>query len=202
MPILILTDSRGRLLQETIKGMTELVVDVSVYPGAGLDELFTKPLNKALLEKYDKVYIMGGICNITVRDRRTRITELRSFTLNDITTKFEAIITTGLANLDTEIPVVLAPIVGIDLNRYNRLPGVSPFQQLINDSVVAVNRLIITTNSRRGLSTPWVATLIHQNKGRGIKVHRYKHLADGCHFTDRALEYCATEFCKDFCRCN
>ena len=98
--------------------------------------------------------------------------------------------------LDPRLKVVVLPVAGIDLNRYNHKTGTSEDQRILNFIITAANKLITDINNERGIATPGAVGLIHRCKGRGRWSHRYKYLTDGCHFGKLAISYFATQLAK------
>ena len=143
-------------------------------------------------------YIAGGICDITLRDMHTKITVLRTTNQDETINKLQNLIHGGIAEISkiSNAKVVVLPIAGIDLNRYNRRTGTSEDQRILNFMITAANKLITDINNERGIATPGVVGLIHRCKGKGRWSHRYRYLTDGCHFGKLAISYFATQLAK------
>ena len=112
--------------------------------------------------------------------------------------------------------VVFAPLTGIDLADYNGyerrgLTGEElrqyqqskqrhPLQDQLNESVISINREISRHNAKNAMFTPYTATLVHK-KYHGKYLHYYNNLNDGCHLTDDAKQYWASEILKCVRKC-
>ena len=138
-------------------------------------------------------YWLVYICDITIRDKKTKITTLRSTDSHTTLQNVDILAKSLLACIEDICPslkTVLCPIIGIDLNRYNHQQGdytlfgnVHPQQKLLNDVVVEINRLVTSINERNRVVTPWLAREVH-HRCKGRYRHYYQKLADGCHLTD------------------
>ena len=84
---------------------------------------------------------------------------------------------------DLYIPrnVIVLPITGMDLNRYNRVPGTNHRQAVLNQGIVLLNSDIITLNAAYNLHTPMTQRYVHKHTGHGRIKHLYARLWDGLH---------------------
>ena len=128
----------------------------------------------------------------------TKITVLRTTNQDETINKLQNLIHGGIAEISkiSNAKVVVLPIAGIDLNRYNRRTGTSENQRILNFIITATNTLITDINNERAIATPGAVGLIHRCKGRGRWPHRYKYLTEGCHFGNLAISYFATQLAK------
>lgn len=89
-----------------------------------------------------------------------------------------------LEGIQTTVPILLTPIVGINLIQYaghwNKM--LYELQLLVDEVTMMINGYIKRINSYRGLPTPNTSSCIHRCRGRN-KGHRthYQKLYDGCH---------------------
>ena len=122
-------------------------------------------------------YIAGGICDITLRDMHTKITVLRTTNQDETINKLQNMIHGGIAEISkiSNAKVVVLPMAGIVLNRYNRRTGTSEDQRILNFMITAANKLITDINNERGIATPSAVGLIHRCKGRGRWSHKYRY---------------------------
>ena len=135
-------------------------------------------------QSYELVYIAGGICDITLRDMHTKITVLRTTNQDETINKLQNLIHGGIAEISkiSNAKVVVLPIAGIHLNRYNRRTGTSEDQRILNFMMITpANKLIIDINNEPGIATPGAVGLIHRCKSRGRWPHRYKYLISSRH---------------------
>ena len=196
MKILLVTDSRGNGLGEYFPGG---LVDVNFHGGAGVAQLFSNA--KALRKKtfYDIVCVCGGICNITYRHKVTKKVNLPPEDQDHVVRRLDQLFRSGINDFQAEFPhttVLVLPIVGVEINRYNKEAGVSAEQKRLNHMITAVNKMIVLQNDERGLPTPMTASKVHLAKGHGLWSHQYKHLSDGCHFSDVMMAEFAVQLLK------
>lgn len=82
------------------------------------------------------------------------------------------------------IPVLLSPIVGVDLVKYAGQYSEQLFemQKQVDAIIPAVNIYVKKANDEMGLITPNISSCIHKCRGRGkgYRTH-YVKLTDGCH---------------------
>ena len=199
---LVIADSRGVGLYQKIKQLNdEGEVDVSVNKGAGVE----KAVGNAI-ESYAKcnskvlVIVMAGICDITVRDKNTGQTSLRSLSEGQmvdkaflaITNAYQMLLTAGYINIS------VATITGIELDDYNSRKTkylsqgeymlycttggktTHPDQDMLNRTVLQLNRLITGLNRNNDMPTTWTASVVH-SYFRNAYHHYYRKLYDGCH---------------------
>ena len=192
--VVILADSRGRGLETLLCDFPRHSISVLVFPGAGLHRLKEYAVSYFERHQADQLYILAGICDITICDKKTKITTLRSTDSHTTLQNFDILAKSLLACIEDICPslkIVLCPIIGIDLLRYNHQQGCSPSlsgnvhppQKLLNDVVVEINRLVTSINERNRVVTPWLAREVH-HRCKGRYRHYYQKLADGCHLTD------------------
>lgn len=196
--IKILADSRGRGLLPILQEIGGPRYLLEVYPGASIpvlaDKMFCGTANSP---KYDLIIIFGGICSVTkivYRPHRVAVPRYNSVDeiLNEYRAHCESLLKRAMDSSST--PILLSPIVGMDLVAYGgqfceQLFGM---QVIIDDAVVHINRYIRESNDCRGLITPNIASCIHRcrGQGKGYRTH-YRKLVDGCHPSDEVKEYWA-----------
>lgn len=186
--VLVLTDSRGRDLEEMMNENSEYIgFQVKVFPGASIGTL-AKKLHRILGvnrgSRYHLVVILGGICSITKIEYmpyRVAMPRMESTDglMSIINNEFDMLFGSKL-----DIPILLAPTVGIDLTRYAGQWNEELFrmQPLIDRTILEVNTRMREINDDNGLPTPNTSSCVHhcRGKGRGYRTH-YQKLYDGCH---------------------
>ena len=166
----ILTDSRGRYLQDVLDSLTGEGPLVYFVPGANINRMYREIRN---LQKYHQVsalYLLVGVNDTTWRDKPTGRTAPMYCTADDLcadlTEGFEHLLNFALH--DCKIPrVIIAPVVGLDLAKYNNDPVPNPWQQALDDGVKKLNHNIISLNAAHGNSTPLIHMSIYKSKGHG-----------------------------------
>lgn len=202
--ILLLTDSRGRGMDGYISNSREFVYTIEVYPGATLERIKNRLLllhnMGRLSHSCDAIFIFAGICNVTRLVYSPYRAAIPKYTTdNEIFEGFKSECE-QLINGVTEqikVPIIFAPIVGIDLVAYAKGPMAHLYesQPIVDSSILLINNFIRTVNGERGLPTPNTSTVIHRCRGRdrGYRTH-YCKLTDGCHPNGEVMEYWAQAF--------
>lgn len=175
---LVIFDSRGRRV---------LIDDPSIIccvcPGASLTTIGNKI--EEMIARYNPTtcLIMVGVNDLTNLNPTTRqvsVSMQDPFSLaNSVISKILSL-RSRLLNFWPGIKVIFAGITGIDINRYNRSPGLSSTQWIINDCTLQINSFIRLMNRNDGWYHPRLTSKVHiWRKGR--RVNRYHLLSDGLH---------------------
>ena len=147
------------------------------------------------------IIMLLGICEITTRDQRTKYTQLKMNSVQDIVEHVihQARVSLGMIRQYGYQQISYATITGLDLQKYNMcairrnphlkdLRGSQQQQALLNQAIIEVNRKIVQLNSELLIPTTWTAGYIHRYFRR--KHHNYyQRLNDGCHPTQEAACY-------------
>lgn len=197
-PILIVADSRGRLLKEQLDQYFEQS-QYSLYWKKGLRLSDTADLVSPIILslKPKLIYLMNGICDITyIRTREPWTVALRSLNIPTIINNYMSTLDmtySQIYSLNSRLgykPMIL-PVTqtGLDFGRYNNYPDelLSPEQRILDGALDQINRNIITLHKSMGLSPPILASAVHMRCRGKVRFARDK-LEDGCHPT------------KDLCR--
>ena len=195
----ILTDSRGSYLQDVLDNLVGYGPLVRFIPGATINRMYNEIRDLQKNHQVSALYILVGVNDTTWRDKVTRRSVPLYFAAEDLcadlTEKFERLLNFALH--DRKIPrVVIAPVVGIDLARYNNDIGKNPWQHVLDDGVKQLNYNIITLNATHGNSTPLIHTSIYKSKGHGKTKTFYCRLWDGLHPRGDVLERWAEGFMR------
>lgn len=190
----ILTDSRGSGLQhifdETHEDLYKYKVKVLMWKGKGITEATKLSLKYLIWSLPDIIIVAAGICDLTVLNRDTRQVSL------NFTSQFEAVdMFTGRMDAvnhflsinlrEKKYQLIFAPVIGMNISTYNCAPFPSEQQDLLDNSVLAINSEIAAWNQANEVVTPWITSEIHHNRKKGRKITRYDRLAsDGLHLTD------------------
>ena len=197
---LIVADSRGAGLQRSLDELDNIgSVKVEIHRGAGLEQAVVNSREALQSFKPNLVILFAGICNITSRNSRTHITTLRYRNIDTIVDSVIAAMDRALTFLKDEgyENVSIATITGIDMRRYNNQPASQrdPYQDMLNNAIIAVNRIIIDSNKTRNTPTTWTATMVHAYY-RGAYHYLYHRLYDGCHPMRSTVTYWARMMAK------
>lgn len=100
--------------------------------------------------------IMGGINDLTIRSPETGRVSLKFATPMIYVDHIMSIINSTRVLVGNEFPNTLqsfAGIIGMDLNKYNRLSGAADCQSSIDTAILEVNRRIAHSNQTAGSPT-------------------------------------------------
>ena len=145
------------------------------------------------------LYLLVGVNDTTWKDKTTGRTAPLYCAADDLcadlTEKFELLL--NYAMHTCKIPrVVISPVVGLDLARYNNDAEQNPWQQALDEGVKKLNYNIITLNAAHGNSTPLLHMTIYKSKGHGKTKTFYCRLWDGLHPRGDILERWAEGFMR------
>ena len=199
----VLTSSRGHTLKEKIEECHPSPSQLYFYSrsSAKLEELQYNAFD--FLEKHEDptnchVYFVAGVCDITYRDRHGSYDEVYFIeSPHDTITRIKNLIDSiSLDILAYGAKPCFATIIPSCLEKWNfhRLANhktshllhfhqYSDMQQLLNSTILEINRHIITTNKANLMETPLLAsTIITQRQLSPGRFH-FSRLADGVHPT-------------------
>ena len=197
----IITDSRGKGLKDMIERIntTGEVVDISIREGDSFDELVEVAISYLQGHPFDVIYLMGGACDITRKDRRSgRITYEWGNSL-----ALENHLIASLMRADTRLKkdfpaskVVFCPLIASELTRVvNSGVATDTNQRTVEDAVWSFNTKVFKLNSNRNTVSPAIHHQVHRYcKGR--RRAYYHHLRDGLHPNEELKEKWANEFVK------
>ena len=203
--ILIVSDSRGKLLKSLIKPPLEYTIDFEAKNGATLREAKDIVWRKLTDFRYTCVYVMAGICRVTSKDQG--LVYLPFDTKAELVNAVTWSIWTTLKELDDSFttPIVLCTFPGVNLMKANNKNAVGhhPQQTLLNDAMIEINEYIIDLNLSRGFTTPMLYSAIHRCHGKkkdGTKKyrHHYCRLQDRIHPAVSTLDFWKKRLEEDF----
>ena len=203
--ILIVSDSRGKLLKPLLSPPPGVTVELEIKNGATLTEARDIVRRKLENTDYTCVYIMAGICSVTSKDEG--LVYLPFDTTEEIVSSLTGIIRSTFKELDDlfTTPIILCTFPGAELIKVNNknAQGRHPQQNLLNEAMIKLNDFIVELNFTRGHSTPMLCSAVHRchkrNKDGSEKyLHHYCRLDDGIHPTQSTLNFWAKRFQEDF----
>ena len=203
--ILIVSYSRGKQLKPLLTPPPNCSLDFEARNGATLNEARNIVRHKLANSSYTCVYIMAGICSVTVKDEGT--VTLPFDTKEDLIDAVTRAAKNILKELDDLVttPIVLCTFPGVDLIKVNNknATGRHPQQEMLNEAMVEINEYIVDLNLTRGFSTPMLSAAIHRcHKKRMDGTRKYGHhycrLDDGIHPTASTLNYWKKRLEEDF----
>ena len=122
MSVLILTDSRGQHLQGYLPDSGELKYHVIHQGGANFNTLADLAILNIHHYQPDYIVIFGGLCNITIRYKETKYTELRDHPAAIQDNFPDAMLNLSMKiSVVSNVPIMFCPVVGVDLKRYSHI---------------------------------------------------------------------------------
>lgn len=124
------------------------------------------------------VFVLNGICDVTRRDRVTKLVKPRYESEDLMINLYKEYMTTTTHQIQHYLGkcprrVIFGPLIGIDLVKYNQIVINESHQASIDSVIHRLNVEINRFNESNGAITPWLARDIHRNiKGR--KKNRYQ----------------------------
>lgn len=194
--ILFICDSRGRDLYQMITRYTSEVIFVTTNSGATIYQSATRSRYEIMRYKPRQIYLLSGINNLTILNRSTRQVQLQErnpFKSADLIMEELKVTYDYITNLTGPgVKIITAPITGMSMASYNgRLLQNPEDQDLLNDTVVYVNKRITALNEENGVRTPWTSAIIHRYYRGKYHFSYHKLNIDGCHLTDDVKEFWA-----------
>ena len=164
-------------------------VKILAVRGATLQSIERKAKEELSNTRYDMVYVMLGVNNITRLFYKKQI--ICAFenipTMVDTMDDLFTVLKTNLSLLAPKI--IVCHLLGLDLLVYNLkkkgqdelLTADYPrMQMIINEAVIHINNSINSMNLSSNVIGPWLADTIHSHTNGRI-VHKYPRLHDGLH---------------------
>ena len=173
---MIITDSRGRKLQQSIDAVnnTGKRVSVKFYPGAGIPRLTNMAVKHLTKFPTDAIIFMGCVNNLTERNEQTGRFHLTIADAATLTKHLTTLIDETTAVLKAYFPtavVVYAPIIGLSLSTYLKDYN-ETHQEAVDTTVLRLNKHIAGINRDNEIPTPWTAAAVHKNRHRKVE-HNY-----------------------------
>lgn len=194
--IVLIMDSRGAGIQEEIDKRKKdgFNIKVLVYRGRGVAAAANEAEVKLAWWRPEQIYLVAGICDITRRDKDTKMVSLRLqeteaaletqlYYMKSAADSIAAVLT------GTEYKLIFAELTGMCISTYNQTLYPHEHQSILDDTVMQVNNEKVGINRENGCYTPWLARHVHKNKKNGSKVTKYHKLSeDGLHLTQELKE--------------
>lgn len=209
MKTLVICDSRGLALPTILNNANyDGEIKVASNKGTGYRVAVTRAREIILSYRPTNVIICVGICDVTIRGKKTKITDFRYPTV--IQTVEHVIEEMNQAwNEPNRIgikQISFATVTGLDLHRYNKsgnndtrdqtiVEEVKKKQDVLNQAILDINRRIVEKNKINGTPTTWTAGYVHRYFRKHYH-HYYNRLQDGCHLSKKAANYWVDQIVK------
>ena len=183
--IIILSDSRGKTLEECFSTDALAYLDIRAYNGLTLHELNRNLPQYRFLHRATLVYIMVGVNDFTVLDHATHTVRLTTPFLSGLLVRLKNEINTldiTMKKFFARVPYILCPIYGLDINAYNRVEGTYRYQDVLDAAIIKTNDHIGKMNARNNRINPFLSNIIHRYRPKtGAYITMYGKLWDGLH---------------------
>lgn len=189
--ILILADSRGRLLDIDLSKLLSCEFRIVTCGGASLLGSIDRSSAHIKETEWTQIYCLAGICGLTYKNKKTRKVTLCSNDSEASAQIYEQSLILAVKRIrrylkSQDCKIIFAPITGMSLNTYNRIDD-NDYQRddqiQLNNTIKMVNRTIVKFNETNAVATPWMTRLIHR-RHRNTFMNSYHRLQiDGCHLS-------------------
>lgn len=179
--MVVLCDSRGRHLQDYLPMES---IKVLFYPGASLIDILQRSRVSCVDLDPKFILIHGGICNLSIKDRRSGKIQLVSSNEGELLDHMKSAFTSAWDLAHEMYPrqhVIFSGLCGMDINRYNGLEGYHDDQPLIDRVIESVNHHIVELNYRAGVYQAKMTSKIHKRSKTNGHRNQYRLLTDGIH---------------------
>lgn len=177
---LIVCDSRGASIQAHL---TDPDIVCKVYRGARIIDVVMRATQIMDQLHPRTCLILAGINDVTYRDRETRLIRVTNTDSFDLANSVISKILSAHRILTKRHPTVklaFGGVNGIHLNRYNKIPGVSVHQRIIEDAIMQINTYIRLLNQQMKVYHPRLISKVH-TWYKGKRKNNYHLLVDGLH---------------------
>lgn len=159
---------------------------------------------KRLIHQYNPVtcLLLCGINDVTVLNRRSRVIRPRFADSFDLANYIIGLILQGRRELTALYPntnLIFGGIIGVALNTYNQLPGISPQQITIDDMITQVNCYLRLLNQLVLVPQPRLTSKVHCWR-KGVRKNYYHLLHDGLHLGALVRDVWVREILALHCR--
>lgn len=192
-PIIIVSDSRGRLLDHELNTALH---DFNFYHfwqgGLKLENSFNFVRQHIIDIKPKLIYYLNGICDVTyVRTRNPWSVAMRNIspfvTCDNYMLALDQLHANTFALSEQTghfLMVIFSSQTGLDIGKYNGYPRelISPEQKPLNKAIYLINHRISQINRSMSVVTPFLSAASHQ-RCRGKYRFSSDKLWDGCHPT-------------------
>ena len=196
----VFMDSRGTGIYEKISGIDKQeYVGIWKESGATLERLVELAGNHLKSYPYDPVYIVGGVNNITTKNKITGEISFKWDPPELLIQYMLNLLSTLDKHVSKEFPaskIIFCPLVGSELRRVVTEHWVAPNQQdAVNEAVFTFNEETFKINKRKQTFSPSLHRSVHRSKN-GKRKSYYDHLEDGLHLTEELKDKWAHKIVK------
>lgn len=204
----IVADSRGIHLQQHLNSLNEwdaVQYTVTVLKGRKMQQLWSVAKNLLSNNKADKIYLFGGICNLTEPVYHGNIryfwpSKGLNFLAADLVQIYISIYEDVRDNGWFGRAAII-PEFGADLLRYNQIreptDWMCRFQEQLDYNLPLLHVTAKDVNKHLGVTTPWTLDVLYKSTRGGTRYPRYHLLYDGLHPTELTAKRIVVQILKD-----
>lgn len=173
----------------------QLKINILCYSGARLYQAAKYADKKLKQQMPEQVYVLAGINNLTIMDKKTRQVSIVAPDKDVISQHVSDEINFAYASLrkstNTRTKIIFAPITGMSIAHYNNIdPDICKEEQhTLDQAILDINQRIVSFNEEKGNKTPWTHAIIHRYFRRKYHFDYDRLDSDGCHLTDEVRSF-------------
>ena len=185
-------DSRGRSLEYMVgkANKTDIIIEPWLFEGATIEDLAREAEYYAGMAPFDQIFIAGGICNVTTKNKLTKKIEFNWSDSIDLATHLVNTMDKAEDFLFKSRPAtnfIFCPLLGADLSSALKKPSLAE-QSILDEAIWIFNDEIHQRNSMKKMYAPNFADPVYR-KIRGSKRTFLHHLhEDGIHLSNELKE--------------
>ena len=193
-------DSRGRNLEFIVNSMnsTGKPIEPWLFEGATIEDLTVEAEYNAQKAPFDIIYIAGGICNVTSKDRQTKKISFTWRNSIELASHLVNTMDSSEKYLFKEHPAstfIFCPLLGADLERVLKKPAARE-QIILDEAIWIFNEEVFQRNSMKKVYAPNFADPVYREI-RKVKKTFLHHLGDdGIHLSEELQRKWAKKIVK------
>lgn len=141
---------------------------------------------------WSQMYCLAGICNLTVKDRISRVVTIRNRDIDQLVNDYSHNLHEAYAEILRQCPqadnlrCIFCPVTGLNFSTYNKRshhPDDTLNQEILNEAVSKINTKIVKFNTAHKNFTPWISRAVHRRHRKNFTNNYDKLASDGCHLS-------------------
>lgn len=177
---LVLLDSRGA---PVLRQINNPGIVCRMYRGARLQEIVRHAEELIPHIRPKSCLIVAGVNNLTYKNRCNGLVYLNYYDPFELANHIIRLVNRMRAKLIRMFPatkICFGGIVGMNLNKYNRREGFSPYQWILDEAIRQINAYLRLLSQQLQLYYPRLTSKVHAYY-RGRPKNNYRLLYDGLH---------------------
>lgn len=202
--VALISDSRGGFLQHFFicnNNNNQVTYRSFIFKGRKIEDLWSVAMTKLETGNFDRVYLLGGICNITSPHY---VGNTRYFwpdkSIQELIVDLCSVImrlTNDALHLGKYSKLVFLPEIGADLITYNNIDFPQPWMLQCQHNLRLHLPWFKYANHLLGARTPWIIDAVFGRTKKGDLYPKYELLYDGLHPSPPIANKIARQIMKD-----